>query len=119
MTSVDVDERAAGENVGVSAKHELELVGGRRVLLLDDGGWASSAGWERTSEKAVRKTARVVVGPDEPVDGQSPAEAEAEHWAHLASAALRQGVSVSASELEHLPHDVEFDDRLLLHLNTG
>lgn len=61
----------------------------------------------------------VVAGPDEPVDGRSPAEAEVEHLAHLESAALRQGTSVSASELEHLPHDIEFGNRLLLHLNTG
>lgn len=119
VTSVDVDDRAAGENVAVSATHELELVDGRRVLLLDDRGWASSAGWEPTSEETVRETARVVVGPDEPADGQSRAEANAEHRAHLASAALRQGVLVSTSELEQLPHEVVLADRLLQHLTSS
>lgn len=118
VTSLDVDDRAAGNGVAVSAKHELELAGGRRVLLLDDRGWGSSGGWASTSVETVCETARTVVGPDEPADGQPRAEVEAEHWAHLASAALRRGVSVSASELAQLPHDVDIGARLLVRLSS-
>ncbi|TDC98051.1 hypothetical protein E1181_31045 [Saccharopolyspora terrae] len=119
VTWVDADDRAAGRNVSASAQHELELADGRRVLLLDDRGWSSSGGWTSTSVEAVRETARAVVGPDEPADGQSRAEAEAEHWAHLAAAALRQGVSVSPAELAQFPHEVNIGDRLLQRLSPA
>jgi hypothetical protein len=119
VTSVDVDDSTAGCGVSASAKHELELGDGRRVLLLDDRGWGSSGGWASTSAEAVRETARAVVGPDEPADGQSRAEAESEHWAHLAAAALRQGVSVSPAELAQFPHEVNIGARLLQRLSPG
>ena len=49
----------------MSARHEAELVDGRRVLLLDDRGWSSSGNvsdiWALTSVEDIEKTARMVV----------------------------------------------------------
>lgn len=60
----------------------------------------------------VQDTVRVVVGPDEPFKGYSHEDMEADHWNELQRIAVRQGVSVSAAELQRLPHDVELSPRL-------
>jgi hypothetical protein len=106
--------------MSVSARHEAELVDGRRVLLLDDRGWSSSANvpdfWAVTSVKDIEETARMVVGPDEPYDGRSQEDMEADHWAFLSEILRRQGVVVDAQELKRLPHDVVLSERLLAHV---
>jgi hypothetical protein len=119
--------------MSVSARHEAVLADGRRVLLLDDRGWTAAALtaswvgevpdgdswrdqtdiWAVTSAEDVEETARVVVGPDEPPDGHSQADAEADHWAYLADVLRQQGVVVDAMELKRLPHDVVLSERLL------
>jgi hypothetical protein len=44
VTFVDVDDRAGeARRMSVSARHEAALADGRRVLLLDDRGWSSTA----------------------------------------------------------------------------
>jgi hypothetical protein len=132
VTLVDVrDEVADARQMSVSARHEAELADGRRVVLLDDRGWTSSAlraswgevpdgdsrrdqldTWAVTSVEDVEETARVVVGPDEPAEGCSQEDAEADHWAYLAGVLRQQGVVVDALELKRLPHDVVLSERL-------
>jgi hypothetical protein len=139
VTLVDVrDDVADSRQMSVSALHEAVLEVGRRVLLLDDRGWTSAAltAWEGevpdddarrdqpdiwavTSAEDIEETARVVVGPDEPPDGYSQAEAEAAHWAYLADVLRQQGIAVDAQELKQLPHDVVLSDRLLARIGRG
>lgn len=64
------------------------------------------------SVEQVEFTARVVVGPDEPADGETQAEMEARHWAWLEQKLHDAGVNTSAKELKSLVHDVEISDRL-------
>jgi len=139
VTLVDVqDDVADPRQMSVSALHEAVLEDGRRVLLLDDRGWTSAAltaswgevpdgesrrdqldTWAVTSVEDIEETARVVVGPDEPAEGRSQADAEADHWAHLADVLRQQGVVVDALELKQLPHDVVLSERLLARIGRG
>ena len=139
VTLVDVrDDVADPRQMSVSALHEAVLEDGRRVLLLDDRGWTSAAltaswgevpdgesrrdqldTWALTSLEEIKETARVVVGPDEPAEGRSQADAEADHWAHLADVLRQQGVVVDALELKQLPHDVVLSERLLARIGGG
>lgn len=104
--------------VAVSARHELELKDGRRVLLLNDRGWGSSGNWTLVTVENIQETTRQVVGPDAPFDGKSKQEMEAEHWASLQLIAEREGVIVDAEELRQLPHDVVLSQRLLARIGT-
>ena len=107
--------------MSVSARQEALLVDGRRVLLLDDRGWTEGWGssgnvpdiWAVTSVEDIERTARFVVGPDEPFAGRSQEDMEAAHWASLSEVLRRQGVVVDARELKRLPHDVVLSERLL------
>jgi hypothetical protein len=117
VTFVDVDEHVAdARRISVSARHEAVLVGGRRVLLLDDRGWSESGPpniWALTSVEDIVGTARMVVGPDEPFGGRSHEDMEADHWAHLVGVLRQQGIVVDALELKRLPHDGVLSERLL------
>ncbi len=42
VTFLDVGDSAGPRQVSVSARHEVELGDGRRVLLLDDRGWSAA-----------------------------------------------------------------------------
>ena len=82
LTLVDIcDSGADALMMSVSARHEAVLADGRRVVLLDDRGWGGtvavdSAGrWASETVEEMERTARVVVGPDEPPEGRSQAEA--------------------------------------------
>jgi hypothetical protein len=100
---------------------------------LDDRGWtasalrASSVGevpdqpdiWAVTSVEEIEETARVVVGPDEPAEGRSQEDAEADHWSYLADVLRQQGVVVDALELKRVPHDVVLSERLLARIGGG
>ena len=136
VTLVDVDdENSDARQMSVSARHEAALADGRRVLLLDDRGWAESelraSGmgevprrdqsdiWAMTSVEHIEETARVVVGPDEPPDGYSQEEMEAGHWDYLAGVLREQGTVVEALELKRLPHDVVLSERLLARIGRG
>jgi len=127
ITSIDIDETAGPEfnkdrRLSISALHELELAGGRRLTLLDDRGWAAagpSGIWSYESVETLTQTARTVVGPDEPPEGRSYEEEAALHWAFLAGIAQEQGVSVEAGELAALPHDVDISAQIRARLTGG
>jgi hypothetical protein len=139
VTLVDVnDENSDARQLSVSARHEAVLADGRRVLLLDDRGWTSSARrawvgevpdseprpddpdiWAMTSVEDIEESARLVVGPDEPPEGRSREDAEADHWSYLAGALRQQGVVVDVLELKRLPHDVVVSEPLLARIGRG
>jgi hypothetical protein len=138
VTLVDLNaENSDAHQMSVSALREAVLEDGRRVLLLDDRGWTASAlraswgeadsesrpeqldTWALTSVEDVEATARVVVGPDEPPEGRSQEDAEADHWAYLADMLRQQGVVVDALELKRLPHDVVLSERLLARIGRS
>lgn len=116
VTWVDVDDQGQDE-VAVTARHELELEDGRRVVLLGDRGWASSSTWADTTAEDVRETSRVVVGPDEAFGVHSQADMERDHWAVLQEVARRQDVVVDAAELRRLRHDVVLSPAVLARLD--
>lgn len=72
--------------------------------------------WATTSVRDIEDTARAVVGPDEPPEGMSYEEAEADHREMLREILHRQGVVVDAAELAGLPHDVVVSQRLLTRI---
>ena len=121
--------------MSVSARHEAVLADGRRVVLLDDRGWSEQLAvvsdepsrqerrlveppgiWAYETVEEMERSARDVVGPDEPFDGRTPAEMEASHWDSLARVLRREGVQVDAAELRGLPHDVKLSDRVLARI---
>jgi len=120
ITTVDVDDRGADHPyVSVRARHEAVLPDGHRLLLLDDRGWASNQPWATLSAEEVEKTARMVVGPDEPGPGRSREEEETGHWSHLAGTLEAHRVIVDPGELRNLPHDVVLGERLLARMGHG
>ncbi|HEY7002901.1 MAG TPA: hypothetical protein VH281_01365 [Gaiellaceae bacterium] len=136
VTLVDVNDDASDDRqMSVSARHEAVLADGRRVLLLDDRGWTSTAltatwggspdseggrvqadVWALTSVEDIEETARMVVGPDEPPEGYSQVEMEASHWEYLAGVLREEGDPVDALELKRLPHEVVISERLLARI---
>ncbi len=120
VTFVEVDDPVADpRQMSVSARHEAVLTDGDRVLLLADRGWSASGPpniWARTSVEEIADTARMVVGPDEPFDGHSQADMEADHWASLAAVLRYRGVDVDALELGRLPHDVVLGEQLIARI---
>jgi hypothetical protein len=136
LTFVDIDEADDGHAAHMSTKHVAVLADGRRVVLLDDRGWSSAPMraawgaeparkerlpdvWEYETAEEIERTARFVVGPDEPFEGRTQAEMEDSHWDYLARLLQREGVEVQAVELRKLPHDVELSERLLARLGTS
>jgi hypothetical protein len=114
ITSADIDDRADDPAiVAIVARHELELMDGRRVLLLDDRGWGSSRTWGELSVENFRRTTLMVVGPDASVEPHSQEDMNNLHWRTLQEIAQRSGTSVSAAELHLLPHDIVLSARLL------
>ena len=122
VTFVDVrDDVADAHTMSVSARHEAVLADGRRLLLLGDRGWTSSSAgvadiWSETSAEEIERTARFVVGPDEPFDGRSQEDMEADHWAYLARVLRQHRVVVDATELRQLPHDVVLGQRVIARI---
>jgi hypothetical protein len=146
VTFVDLSDRndpgPDARSFSVLARLEAVLANGRRVVLLDDRGWSGqlSVGWgHEPSEQECRaadewlsggtwayqtveemeRTARFVVGPDEPFGGRTQAEEEAGHWDALARVLQQQGVAVEGVELKALSHDVELSDRVLARVGRG
>ena len=98
--------------VSVSATLSAVLDDGRRLTLLDDRGWGSTGHWDTTTVEEIEDTARTVVGPDEPVEGQTYDEMAAAHYAYLVAILDRQGVISDTGTLRSIPHDVVLTERL-------
>ena len=98
--------------VSVTATLSAVLDDGRRIMLLDDRGWGSTQHWDAATVEEIEDTARTVVGPDEPIEGQTHEEVAAAHWAHLTTLLGTQGVIAAAGALQSLPHDVVLSERL-------
>lgn len=118
-TLADVIDHDAASSVNVSVTHLAVLDDGRRVTLLDDRGLSSSGGWSSVSIAEVEDFARMVMSPDEPLDGRSHDDMKADHWAHLEEVLASLGVSVTNRELRRLPHEIVLGERLLARLNPG
>ncbi len=142
LTLVDIDEADdAGpdaRSMSVTARHEAVLADGRHVVLLNNRGWNATQGfrwvgepseedrrrfeldypgiWASQTEEEMKQEPRVVVGPDEPFEGHSQADMEADHWNSLARNLRQHGVEVAAAELKTLRHDVELSDRVLARI---
>ena len=117
LTYADVgDDPSRPTRVNVVLRHEVELEDGRRILLLADRGWGGEE-WTDTSAENIRSTSRMVVGPDAPPAGRSEEDMQNIHWHSLKEIAQSQGVTVDASELKRLPHDVMLSQRLLARLD--
>jgi hypothetical protein len=120
LTSVDIsdadDDGPDARRMSVTARQEAVLDDGRRLVLLDDRGWSGQQTqpniWAFETVEELERTARVVVGPDEPVGDITQAETETGHWDALAGILRAQGVDVEAAALRQLPHDVELSTRL-------
>jgi hypothetical protein len=130
---VDDDDDPDARRMSVSARHEAVLADGRRVLLLDDRGWTEELRvvwddepsaqecrllglpgiWASTTAEEMKRTARDVVGPDEPFEGRTHVDMDASHWDYLTRILRNHGVQVEAAELKALPHNIELSDRLL------
>jgi hypothetical protein len=140
LTFVDIadddDDGPEARRMSVSARHEAVLVDGHRVVLLDDRGWSAELAvawydepsrqerglvelpgiWAYETVEEMERTARDVVGPDEPFEGHTRADMEASHWDSLARVLKQEGVEVEAAELRALRHDVELSDRVLARI---
>ncbi|WP_374928234.1 hypothetical protein [Kytococcus sedentarius] len=92
--------------------HLWAEVSGGRVLLLDDRGWGTTAAWSEVTEEGIVKDSLVVTGPDEPWGDMTQDDATAFHFADLARRAAHRGLTVTATELEDLPIEVELSEEL-------
>jgi hypothetical protein len=66
----------------------------------------------------IERTARVVVGPDEPFEGRSHADMEASHCETLPRTLHQHGVAIAPAQLKAPRHDVETSARVLARLAT-
>lgn len=110
-TVVTLTERREGF-ASYSARHDAVLDDGSRIVLLDDRGWSGQTRgpkpWPAPSREEIAHTARTVVGPDEPPTGRgwSAEHMQVTHWETLSSTLAAHGVTVPASELRAMPHEV-------------
>lgn len=120
VTIADVHPRADDDDdiLRVSARLELELAGGTRVVLLNDRGWGGG-GWASSSVSEVQRITRDVVGPDEPFGDRSQEDMAMLHWTSLLETARRHGVLTDVAELWQLPHDVVLTPRLLGRIESA
>ncbi|HEX7299234.1 MAG TPA: hypothetical protein VF257_09505 [Solirubrobacteraceae bacterium] len=127
MTIADADDADWGSAMSVSVRHEAELADGRTVPLLANRGWTSQRSatsrdakpsMRNVSVEDIERTARAVVGPDEPPDGCSYEDMHAAHWKNIARILREQGVAADAAELASLPHDVVLSGRLRARLRS-
>jgi hypothetical protein len=122
-TFVDLADDPDRRRLSFVVRHEAVLDDGRRVLLLDDRGWAQLPHggdpdlWTQLTAADVEHLARTVVGPDEPLDGETADEMEALHWGALASALREHGIGLAPSDLRALPHEVELGERVRARLH--
>jgi hypothetical protein len=112
LTLVDINDHDA-RGLSVSALHQAVLEDGQRVVLLADRGWGSSKGAPNAPVEDIKRTARFVVGPDEPFGDRSQTDMEFLHWEALVRTLREHGVVADAATLRGLPHAVELSDRVL------
>jgi hypothetical protein len=128
VTLVDFDDGDADEprHMSVQARHEAEVADGRRLVLFDRG-WSSGLHgelpdgadiWSLTPVADVEQLARVFVGPDEPPEGRSQEDAEADYWVTVADLLRDRGFDVAIETLRRLPHDVVLSERLRRRLGA-
>jgi hypothetical protein len=115
LTFADLDARDPS-GCSVSVRHDAILSDGSRIVLLDDRGWSSSRGVDGRTIDEVERTARAVVGLDEPAAGHTRADMEADHWAALHRKLESAGIATDGVELKNLPHEVALSDRLCRRL---
>ncbi len=130
---VGLDGRNDRRNQFFFAHLYAELADERRVVVLDDRGWASSMGiaasepgtdaqraeldiWARQTAADLEFTARTVVGPDEPREGMSYQKGEDHYWAYLVRLLADRGVATDAATLRGLAVDVELSERVRARL---
>ena len=120
LTFVDINDHDA-RGISVSALHQAVLDDGTRVVLLDDRGWTGGGpgGAPAAPLEQIKRTARFVVGPDEPYGDRSQADMEAVHWEPLVQILREHGVVTDAAKLAALPHDVELSDRVLARVDAN
>jgi hypothetical protein len=110
VSFTELGPTAAPEHVNVSVLLTAEIDDGRGVTLLDDRGWTVGPdgpdAWAHVTVEEVTRTARFVVGPDEPPPGRSQGEEDRLHWEEMARRLREQGVEADGPELSQLPHDV-------------
>jgi hypothetical protein len=132
VTFVDI-HAASDSQLSFSARHDVLLADGRRIVLLNDRGWSQSriyfssdseptmrnersSPWEGVTREHIEEAARTVVGPDEAYGDHTQTEADEAHWAYLSGTLEKQGIDMDATDLRALPHEVELSDRLLVCL---
>jgi hypothetical protein len=132
VTFVEIRDEGDGapdpHRISLSARQEAVLADGSRVVLLDDRGWTefrvvggrepSFDIWAHATPEQIERTARAVVGQDEPFEGRTREEMAASHWETLARKLREQGVEVESAGLRGLPHDVELSDRVLARVGA-
>lgn len=112
VSIVEIDGVEAGRNAGLSVLHQAQLDDGRLLVVLDDRGWSTNQKCSMATASEIRETARMVVGPDEPLHGRSQADAVRGYWLFIQDILARQDVAVPLDELQRLPHDVVFGPKL-------
>ena len=118
VTVVDLDDRDPRGHSAWAHLHAA-LRDGKRLVLLNDRGWSSSAAITDGGLRDIEGTARMVVGPDGPGPGQTDEQVETSYWRFLASKLHDAGIEVEAGELKRLPHDVEIGERMRSRLIAG
>jgi hypothetical protein len=111
LTLADLDDRDPN-GYWVSVRHDAVLSDGRQVVLLDDRGWSTSRPVDERTIDEVERSAKTVVGPDEPPARRTRAEMEADHRATLERKLENAGIRTEGVELKALPHQVVLSDRL-------
>jgi hypothetical protein len=132
VTFVDI-HAADDSQLSFSARHDVLLADGRRIVLLNDRGWSQSriyffgdgepttrnegsSPWEGVTREHIEEAARTVVGPDEAYGDYTQSEIDEAHWAYLSGTLGKHGIDVDATDLRGLPHEVELSDRLLARI---
>jgi hypothetical protein len=111
LTLVDLDDRRADGTAAWAHLYAI-LVSSERSLLLDDRGWVSSAPIAAQGQEDVECTAKMVVGPEGPISGETDEQMEAAYWSFLERKLRDAGVQTTAQELQGLRHEVEIGERL-------
>lgn len=108
VSLVEIDGDEAARAVGLSVLHQAQLDDGPLLVVLDDRGWSANQDWAMRAASEIRDTARMVVGPDEPLHGPSQADAVHGCWLFIQDIHASQDAAVPLGELQQLPRDVVF-----------